>query len=141
MHFDNGFSLKFSARSSNEAFARMAVAVFLIQYDPVTDVLSDIKTAVSEAVTNSIIHGYENKDGEIEINCFIKENTVYIEIKDLGKGIENIKQAMEPLYTSKPEEERSGLGFTVMESFMDSVHVISKKGSGTKVSMTKSLLG
>jgi len=141
MQFENGFSMKFCAESSNEAFARMTVSMFLIQYDPLNDIISDIKTAVSEAVTNCIIHGYENKTGEIELSCYVKDSIAYIEITDYGKGIENIDLAMEPLYTSKPDEERSGLGFTVMESFMDSVQVKSKKGYGTKVSMTKSLLG
>jgi len=141
MNFENEFQLKFSAQSSNEGFARMAVSMFLIQYDPLNDILTDIKTAVSEAVTNSIIHGYENSGGDVILRCGIKEGVVYIEIEDMGKGIEDIKKAMEPLYTTKPNEERSGLGFTVMESFMDSVQVESVKGKGTRVAMTKSLLG
>lgn len=141
MDFENSFALKFSAKSSNEGFARTAVAMFLLQYDPLSSTLNDIKTAVSEAVTNSVIHGYENKEGDIYLSCGIKEGMVYIEIADRGKGIEDIKQAMEPLFTTKPDEERSGLGFTVMESFMDSIEVESQKGKGTKVSMTKSLLG
>ena len=141
MDFENSFALKFSAKSSNEGFARTAVAMFLLQYDPLSSTLNDIKTAVSEAVTNSVIHGYENKEGDIYLSCGVKEGMVYIEIADRGKGIEDIKQAMEPLFTTKPDEERSGLGFTVMESFMDSIDVVSQKGKGTKVSMTKSLLG
>lgn len=141
MDFENSFALKFSAKSSNEGFARTAVAMFLLQYDPLSSTLNDIKTAVSEAVTNSVIHGYENKAGDIYLSCGVKEGMVYIEIADRGKGIEDIKQAMEPLFTTKPDEERSGLGFTVMESFMDSIEVESQKGKGTKVSMTKSLLG
>ncbi len=141
MDFENSFALKFSAKSSNEGFARTAVAMFLLQYDPLSSTLNDIKTAVSEAVTNSVIHGYENKEGDIYLSCGVKEGMVYIEIADRGKGIEDIKQAMEPLFTTKPDEERSGLGFTVMESFMDSIEVESQKGKGTKVSMTKSLLG
>ena len=141
MDFENSFALKFSAKSSNEGFARTAVAMFLLQYDPLSSTLNDIKTAVSEAVTNSVIHGYENKEGDIYLSCGVKEGMVYIEIADRGKGIEDIKQAMEPLFTTKPDEERSGLGFTVMESFMDSIEVESQKGKGTKVSMTKALLG
>ena len=141
MDFENSFALKFSAKSSNEGFARTAVAMFLLQYDPLSSTLNDIKTPVSEAVTNSVIHGYENKEGDIYLSCGVKEGMVYIEIADRGKGIEDIKQAMEPLFTTKPDEERSGLGFTVMESFMDSIEVESQKGKGTKVSMTKSLLG
>ena len=141
MDFENSFALKFSAKSSNEGFARTAVAMFLLQYDPLSSTLNDIKTAVSEAVTNSVIHGYENKEGDIYLSCGVKEGMVYIEIADRGKGIEDIKQAMEPLFTTKPDEERSGLGFTVMESFMHSIEVESQKGKGTKVSMTKSLLG
>ena len=141
MDFENSFALKFSAKSSNEGFARTAVAMFLLQYDPLSSTLNDIKTAVSEAVTNSVIHGYENKEGDIYLSCGVKEGMVYIEITDRGKGREDIKQAMEPLFTTKPDEERSGLGFTVMESFMDSIEVESQKGKGTKVSMTKSLLG
>ena len=141
MDFENSFALKFSAKSSNEGFARTAVAMFLLQYDPLSSTLNDIKTAVSEAVTNSVIHGYENKEGDIYLSCGVKEGKVYIEIADRGKGIEDIKQAMEPLFTTKPDEERIGLGFTVMESFMDSIEVESQKGKGTKVSMTKSLLG
>lgn len=141
MDFENSFALKFSAKSSNEGFARTAVAMFLLQYDPLSSTLNDIKTAVSEAVTNSVIHGYENKEGDIYLSCGVKAGMVYIEIADRGKGIEDIKQAMEPLFTTKPDEERSGLGFTVMESFMDSIEVESQKGKGTKVSMTKSLLG
>ena len=140
MECENTFSLRFSALSSNESFARMAVSIFLIQYDPLNDIVSDIKTAVSEAVTNCIIHGYENGKGDIDLNCAVKDNVLYIEITDYGKGIEDVELAMEPLYTTKPDEERSGLGFTVMESFMDSVDVISKKGYGTKVFMKKSLL-
>lgn len=140
MNFENEFSLKFKALSCNESFARMAVSVFLLPYDIYTDTMNDIKTAVSEAVTNSIIHGYEGQDGYVYIKCGVKENVVYIEISDNGVGIEDIKKAMEPLYTSKPSEERSGLGFTVMESFMDSVEVESEKNKGTRVFMSKSLL-
>ena len=140
MNFENEFSLKFKALSCNEGFARMAVSVFLLPYDTYSDIMNDIKTAVSEAVTNSIIHGYEGMDGYVYIRCGVKDNVVYIEVSDNGCGIDDIKKAMEPLYTSKPSEERSGLGFTVMESFMDSVEVESEKNKGTRVFMSKSLL-
>ena len=139
MDFENSFALKFSAKSSNEGFARTAVAMFLLQYDPLSSTLNDIKTAVSEAVTNSVIHGYENKEGDIYLSCGVKEGMVYIEIADRGKGIEDIKQAMEPLFTTKPDEERSGLGFTVMESFMDKLKVKSVPGKGTTITMRKKL--
>ncbi len=140
MNFENEFSLKFKALSCNEGFARMAVSVFLLPYDTYSDIMNDIKTAVSEAVTNSIIHGYEGMEGYVYIRCGVKDNVVYIEVSDNGCGIDDIKKAMEPLYTSKPSEERSGLGFTVMESFMDSVEVESTKNKGTRVFMSKSLL-
>ena len=136
--FDNKMSLEFIAKSENEAFARVAVAAFISQLDPTIDELSDVKTAVSEAVTNAIIHGYENeKDKMIKIETEIIGNEVIIEISDKGKGIDDIKQAMEPLYTSRPDLERSGMGFTVMETFMDELHVESEKGIGTRVVIKK----
>lgn len=135
---DNKVSIEFISKSQNEGFARVAVAAFVSQLDPTLEELSDIKTAVSEAVTNSIIHGYENRKGEIiRIEAEIVNNEVTISVEDFGIGIKNIEEAMEPLYTSKPELERSGMGFTVMESFMDSLEVISKEGKGTKVVMKK----
>lgn len=121
--YENEMKLEFLSKSSNESFARIAVAAFVAQLDPTIEEISDIKTAVSEAVTNSIIHGYENKEGLIKINCKIFANTVEIEIIDNGKGIEDIKKAREALYTTKPELERSGMGFTIMESFMDELKV------------------
>ena len=136
--FDNKMSLEFIAKSENEAFARVAVAAFISQLDPTIDELSDVKTAVSEAVTNAIIHGYENeKDKMIKIETEIMGNEVIIAISDKGKGIDDIKQAMEPLYTSRPDLERSGMGFTVMETFMDELHVESEKGIGTRVVIKK----
>jgi len=136
--FDNKMSLEFIAKSENEAFARVAVAAFISQLDPTIDELSDVKTAVSEAVTNAIIHGYENeKDKMIKIETEIIGNEVIIAISDKGKGIDDIKQAMEPLYTSRPDLERSGMGFTVMETFMDELHVESEKGIGTRVVIKK----
>ena len=131
--------LEFISKSSNEAFARVAVAAFAAQLDPTIEELADIKTAVSEAVTNSIIHGYEDKQGIIKIVCKLKENEIIIEISDTGKGIEDIEAAKEPLYTTKPNLERSGMGFTIMESFMDSMEIESIIGLGTKVTMSKKI--
>ena len=129
--------LEFLSKSNNEAFARISVAAFASQLDPTIEELADIKTAVSEAVTNCIIHGYEERDGLISINCKIFANTILIEISDNGKGIENVDMAKEPLYTSKPDLERSGMGFTIMDSFMDDLEVESILGLGTKVTMKK----
>ena len=135
--FNNEMKLEFISKSSNEAFARVAVAAFTSQLDPTIEELADIKTAVSEAVTNSIIHGYEKKQGVVKISSWLTENEIIIEISDKGKGIENIEMAKEPLYTTKPNLERSGMGFTIMESFMDKVDVESVVGLGTKVTMSK----
>ncbi len=137
--FDNEMKLEFISKSNNEAFARIAVAAFAAQLDPTVEELADIKTAVSEAVTNSIIHGYEDKQGLIKIICRLKENEIIIEISDSGKGIEDIDAAKEPLYTTKPNLERSGMGFTIMESFMDSMEIESILGLGTKVTMLKKI--
>ena len=135
---DNKVSIKLMSKSENEGFARVAVAAFVAQLDPTVEELTDVKTAVSEAVTNSIIHGYENKkEGIIKIEASITGNEITIIIEDYGKGIKNVEQAMEPLYTSKPELERSGMGFTVMESFMDTLEVFSEYEKGTKVIMKK----
>ena len=136
---ENEMKLEFISKSSNEAFARVAVAAFAAQLDPTIEELADIKTAVSEAVTNSIIHGYEDKQGIIKIVCKLKENEIIIEISDTGKGIEDIEAAKEPLYTTKPNLERSGMGFTIMESFMDSMEIESIIGLGTKVTMSKKI--
>jgi stage II sporulation protein AB (anti-sigma F factor) len=133
----NEMKLEFLSKSSNESFARVVAAAFVSQLDPVLEELADIKTAVSEAVTNAIIHGYENKSGIIEMKCSLYTNSVEIEISDNGKGIEDIELARQPLYTSKPEMERSGMGFTVMENFMDKVEILSVLGQGTSVKMYK----
>ena len=130
-------SVVFDSSSENESFARMVVAAFIARLDPTLEELADVKTAVSEAVTNAIIHGYENKEGKIKLNCRIEENLFSMEVCDTGVGIENIEKAMEPMYTSCPEAERSGMGFTVMETFMDSVSVNSLPGVGTKIIMKK----
>lgn len=137
--YKNKMQLEILSKSNNEAFARIAVAAFTAQLDPTIEELSDIKTSVSEAVTNSIIHGYENKEGIIRINAYIYENIIRIEISDQGKGIEDIKIAKQPLYTTKPELERSGMGFTIMDNFMDSLKVESVLGMGTKVTMEKKI--
>ncbi len=137
--YENEMKLEFLSKSNNEAFARIAVAAFASQLDPTLEELADIKTAVSEAVTNCIIHGYEDMEGIVKIESRIYDNTIEIEISDSGKGIEDIKTAREPLYTSKPNLERSGMGFTIMESFMDEMKVESILGMGTKVTMKKAI--
>ena len=137
--FDNEMNLEFVSKSSNEAFARVAIAAFVAQLDPTIEELADIKTAVSEAVTNSIIHAYDHRQGIVKMVAKLKDNVVYIEISDQGKGIENIDIAKEPLYTTKPNLERSGMGFTIMESFMDKMEVESIVGLGTKVTMSKKI--
>ena len=136
---ENEMKLEFLSKSNNEAFARIAVAAFVSSLDPTIEEISDIKTAVSEAVTNSIVHGYENKLGIINIKCKIINRKITIEVTDNGKGIENIDLAKQPLYTSKPNMERSGMGFTIMESFMDSLVVESVLGVGTKITMEKAI--
>lgn len=135
--YENKMKLEFLSKSCNEAFARITVASFAAQLDPSVEEISDIKTAVSEAVTNCIIHGYENKTGIIKIECTLFTNSIEIEIVDNGKGIENIEKAKEPLFTTKPELERSGMGFTIMENFMDDLKIESVVGVGTKVTMKK----
>ena len=128
------------SRSENESFARVAVASFVSQLDPTMEELTDIKTVVSEAVTNAVIHGYEeDQQGEIYIRVEIDEDKVFIQIQDHGVGIADIEAARQPLYTSKPELERSGMGFTIMENFMDEVDIRSKPGKGTTVYMVKKL--
>ena len=135
----NKFSLRIPSRSNNESFARTVVAAFAAQLDPTVEEISDIKTAVSEAVTNCIVHGYKNTIGNIYINCeILSDKSLKIRIRDRGCGIENIKQAMEPLFTTAGGE-RAGLGFAVMESFTDSLKVRSAVGKGTTVTMVKRL--
>lgn len=129
--------LIFESSSENEAFARTVVAAYITRLDPTLEELADVKTAVSEAVTNSIIHGYNGVTGEIEIQCQIDGQDVYIEVVDHGVGIQDIDKAMEPLYTTKPEWERSGMGFAFMEAFMDDLEVFSEVGKGTKVKLRK----
>lgn len=137
--YDNEMNLEILSKSCNESFARITVAAFAAQLDPTIEEISDIKTAVSEIVTNSIIHAYETSDGIIKIHSMIKDDTIIIEISDRGKGIEDVEMARKPLYTSKAELERSGMGFTIVESFMDDLKVESILGLGTKVTMKKTI--
>ncbi len=137
--YDNEMNLEILSKSNNEAFARVTVAAFVSSLDPTIEEMADIKTAVSEAVTNCIIHGYEGREGIIKINCKISGRKLIVEITDTGKGIENVDIAREPLYTTKAELERSGMGFTIMENFMDELKVESIVGLGTKVTMTKNI--
>ena len=133
-------TVTFESRSSNEAFARSSVAAFIAQLDPTVGELNDIRTAVSEAVTNCVVHAYKDTIGKITINVRLTDNnSAIIKIKDKGCGIEDIEKAMEPLYTTAPEEERAGLGFAVMQSFSDSVRVRSAPGKGTSITLTKKL--
>ena len=136
----NEMSINFPSKSCNEAFARSVVAAFVMNLDPTINELSDIKTAVSEAVTNCIVHGYRRNDGMIYIKGKITDtNKVIIKIRDKGCGIEDVKKAMEPLFTTAPEEERAGLGFAVMQSFCDKVKVKKKKKKGTTVTLEKTI--
>ena len=136
----NILEVKFSAKSENESLSRVIVASFAAKLDPTLEELSDIKTAVSEAVTNSIIHAYDEDDSKlVYLRCEIEDRKIKVVVEDRGNGIEDVEEAMQPMYTSKPELERSGMGFSFMESFMDSLEVVSIKGEGTKVVMTKTI--
>ena len=135
----NRMVLEFESRSQNESFARTVVAAFVAALDPTIEELADIKTAVSEAVTNCIIHGYGDKIGIITMRCYIQDNELTVEVEDKGRGIEDIDKAMEPLYTSRPELERSGMGFSFMEAFMDELEVELIPGQGTLVRMKKTI--
>lgn len=138
MKIVNEAKIEFLSRSVNEGFARVAVATMVSQFDPTIDVLSDIKTAVSEAVTNAIVHGYDGMLGYVTIECRMFEgDNIEIVVSDCGRGIADVEKARQPLFTSSPEMERSGMGFTVMETFMDEVSVESALGKGTKVTMRK----
>ena len=135
----NEIKVIFGTDSANEQFARMVISAFTMRLDPTLEELADMKTAVSEAVTNSIIHGYEEQDGTIEMRCRIEEREVYIEVIDFGVGIENIEKAMEPMYTTRAELNRSGMGFAFMEAFKDELKVESEPGKGTHIFMKKIL--
>jgi stage II sporulation protein AB (anti-sigma F factor) len=135
--YDNMMKIEFLSKSQNEGFARVAVAAFVSQLDPTIEEITDVKTAVSEAVTNAIIHGYGGKEGTVTIEARIEKDEITIIVSDMGTGIENIELAMQPLYTSRPDLERSGMGFTVMETFMDSLEVKSENNKGTQIIMKK----
>lgn len=137
--FTNEMHLEFESKSSNEGFARVTVAAFVAQLDPTMEEIADIKTAVSEAVTNCIIHGYEEGPGKIIIDCKLEDRNIEIKVQDHGVGIEDVEKAKEPLFTTKSELERSGMGFVFMEVFMDSLEVSSEIGQGTTVIMKKTL--
>ena len=134
---NNSMILKFLSLSENESFARSVIGCFALKLNPTIEQISDIKTAVSEAVTNCIVHGYPNQVGEITLESKICNDRIHINVFDNGIGIENVTKAIEPFFTTKPEDERSGIGFTIMQSFMDEIKVKSEKGKGTKVYMTK----
>ena len=136
---NNKMKLTFLSLSENEAFARNAVASFVLPLNPTVTEISDLKTAVSEAVTNAIVHGYPDSVGEIELEAVIEDGNVHIKITDSGVGIENLPKALEPFFTTKGESERSGMGFTIMKSFMDDIEVKSKLNSGTVVNMSKKI--
>ncbi|HOK42501.1 MAG TPA: anti-sigma F factor [Thermoclostridium caenicola] len=135
----NKMRTEFLSKSVNESFARVVAASFAAQVDPSIEVLADIRTAVSEAVTNAIIHGYGEEEGMVVLSCVLYPDFIEITVEDFGKGIEDVEKAKTPLFTTRPDLERTGMGFTVMETFMDSLEVESKPGQGTKVRMTKKL--
>lgn len=135
----NEMQIEFDAKSVNEGFARVAVAAFLTQLDPTLDEVADVKTAVSEAVTNAIIHGYEEQGGKVLLSCILEGDMVCIRVEDTGVGMADVKKAMEPFYTTKPQLERSGMGFAFMEAFMDDIQVESEPQKGTRVTMTKKI--
>ncbi len=156
MGMKNEMTLEFDAVSDNESFARVAVAAFASSLNPTLEEVADLKTAVSEAVTNAIIHGYENfygyerqgearpayrpiHEGKVKIHCLLEGDVLQVEVSDRGKGIEDVEKAMEPLFTTRPELERSGMGFAFMEAFMDDLEVESSPGHGTCVRMVKKL--
>lgn len=139
MENTNEMTISFDSRTCNEGFIRVAVAAFCTQLNPTLEEVADIKTAVSEAVTNCIIHGYEGEVHKIVICCRTEEPYFYVDVKDTGRGIEDIEKAMEPLFTTKPEQDRSGMGFAFMEAFMDEVQVESEINKGTIVHMKKKI--
>lgn len=132
-------TFEFDSISENESLARTVVTAFLARLDPTMEELSDVKTAVSEAVTNAIIHGYDGAPGKIRIHSWIEDNTIWVEVQDQGVGIADIEKAMEPLYTTRPEMERSGMGFAFMEAFMDELCVDSQVDKGTTIRMKKKI--
>ena len=139
MENTNEMKIVFDSRPENEGLARVAVAAFCTQLTPTLEEVSDLKTAGSEAVTNCIIHAYEGKVQKIEVRCRMQGRIIWVDVIDKGIGIENISKAMEPMFTTKPEKDRSGMGFTFMEAFMDEVTVESQVGDGTTVHMKKTI--
>lgn len=137
MENTNEMKLEFDSRTCNEGFVRVAVAAFCTQLNPTLEEVADIKTALSEAITNAIIHGYEGEIHKIQVLCRIKDQALSMDVIDQGKGIADIEKAMEPMYTTRPELDRSGMGFAFMEAFMDELEVVSAPGEGTCVHMTK----
>ena len=137
MNIINEMTLKFKALSENEAFARSCVAAFCVQLNPTLDEITDVKTAVSEAVTNCVVHAYPKEEGEISLNVKLTRDSAIISVSDEGVGISNFERARQPFFTTKPSEERSGMGFTVMESFMDKVYLLKNKTKGVTVLMEK----
>ena len=135
----NSFDMRLAAKSHNEAFARNVVASFAVEISPTLEEINDIKTAVSEAVTNCVVHAYKDESGIVEIECKVdeKERSIEIVVRDFGKGIADVKQAVEPFFTTSPEDERSGMGFTIIETFMDEMNVESTTGKGTVVRRKK----
>lgn len=139
MEKENEMVLLFDSRPENEGLARVCAASFCTQINPTMEEVADLKTAVSEAVTNSIIHGYEGNVHKIKMTCWLRERTIYVEIEDKGVGIPDVAKAMEPLFTTRSDQDRSGMGFTFMEAFMDEVKVRSQPGEGTCVYMSKKI--
>ena len=139
MQNENYFKISFPSRSVNEAFARMTIASFCMQFDPTIEQLNDIKTAVSEAVTNCVVHAYPDNVGTVYITAKLKNNTLTVTVKDKGVGISDIQQAMQPMFTTDAKTERAGLGFAVMQTFMDKIKVYSTVDKGTRVVMTKNI--
>ncbi len=137
--YKNRMYMEFESKSENERFARVTVAAFATKLNPILEELADIKTAVSEAVTNAIVHGYDGIEGIVKLECIIEDNTITIIVEDEGTGIPDIEKAKEPLYTTKPEQDRSGMGFMFMEVFMDEMEVTSEVGRGTRVVMKKTI--
>ena len=136
-NFSNKMQLKFDAKSVNESFARMVVMAFMTDMNPTLDELEDVKTAVSEAVTNAIIHGYNDETKQVELSCYREGEKLTVIVEDKGVGIGNVEEARQPFYTTKPEQERSGMGFAFMEAFMDEIQVESTLGQGTRITMIK----
>lgn len=137
--YKNKMHLEFESKSENEKFARVTVAAFATRLNPILEELADLKTAVSEAVTNAIVHGYDEGEGIVYLDCIIEGNVVTVIVEDKGVGIPDVEKAKEPLYTTKPEQDRSGMGFMFMEVFMDEVYIESKVGEGTTVIMKKKI--